>query len=134
MTVTALDAKVLSDVIRRRLLLGSRARKALAELEASLRNARRVERVPADVVTMSSILLVREMDSHVSSCLVLVFPWEADTAGGRLSVLSPLGAAVLGRREGDVVVCRDAKRTFRFRIEEVIFQPEASLSALRARP
>jgi regulator of nucleoside diphosphate kinase len=56
-------------------------------------------RVPGDVVTMGSRVLYA--DSFGTRAEVeLVFPWDASTDGRRVSVLSPLGASLIGLREG----------------------------------
>jgi regulator of nucleoside diphosphate kinase len=133
MTITNLDARLLSALIRSRLSYSSKGRRPLLVLYERLERAFRVEEISGEVVTMYSVLLVRELGSSISFCLALVFPWEANLSEGRLSILSPLGSVVLGRREGEVVVCRDRRNTYQFRIEEVVFQPETALFASAGR-
>jgi regulator of nucleoside diphosphate kinase len=55
------------------------------------------------VVTMYAAVRVRDLDSGVSQELTLVNPSEADVSAGRISVLAPLGTALIGYRQGDVV-------------------------------
>jgi regulator of nucleoside diphosphate kinase len=56
-----------------------------------------------------------------------VYPDDADLATGRLSVLSPIGQALLGARSGDTVDYRlPDGRAQRVTIVEIAFQPEAS--------
>lgn len=52
-------------------------------------------------VTMGSTVLLRESDGDDRYEYTLVFPSEADIAQGRISVLTPLGASLLGRRAGE---------------------------------
>ena len=59
------------------------------------------ERVPADVVTVNSIVSFRERDSGMVHRVTLVYPPEFSIADRRISVLSPVGRALLGRRVGD---------------------------------
>ena len=127
MTITNLDAKLLGALIRSRLRSSSKGRRQLVALGERLERAFRMEEIPGDVVTMNSVLLVRELRSSLSFCIALVFPWEADPSEGRVSILSPLGSVVLGRREGEVVMCKEGRNIYRFRVEEVVFQPEAAL-------
>lgn len=54
-----------------------------------------------------------------------MFPEEADPASGKLSVLSAIGCAVLGRLVGDHVVVETEKGCLRLRIAALIYQPEA---------
>lgn len=55
------------------------------------------------VVTMYAAVRVRDLESGHRQELTLVNPSEADVSAGRISVLAPLGTALLGYREGDVV-------------------------------
>jgi regulator of nucleoside diphosphate kinase len=55
------------------------------------------------VVTMYAAVRVRDLESGHRHQLTLVSPSEADVSAGRISVLAPLGTALLGYREGDVV-------------------------------
>lgn len=53
--------------------------------------------IPAEIVTMGVWVRVRDMDSHADSSYTLVYPQDEDLEQGRLSVLSPLGMALIGR-------------------------------------
>lgn len=57
--------------------------------------------VPADVVTMNSLVVYRDLDTGLEANIQLVYPEEADAAGGRISVLAPVGAALIGLRVGE---------------------------------
>jgi regulator of nucleoside diphosphate kinase len=59
--------------------------------------------------------------------LTLCYPEDADPAAGFVSVLSPIGTALLGSRCGETVEWRTPTGDVqRLRIVEVLFQPEAS--------
>lgn len=58
--------------------------------------------VPEDVVSMDSLVRVRDLDSGIEHDYQLVFPHEANAGEGRISVLAPLGAALIGLRANDV--------------------------------
>jgi regulator of nucleoside diphosphate kinase len=75
--------------------------------------------VPPDVVTMNSRVRVRYPGEDESEALDLTFP---DAAG--LSVLSPLGAALLGAREGESVQCAGGRVSRRVTVERIEYQPE----------
>ena len=51
---------------------------------------------------------------------------DADAVGERVSVLTPLGAAILGSRVGDVVEWQTRRGPRRMKIERIVFQPEAA--------
>jgi regulator of nucleoside diphosphate kinase len=61
----------------------------------------------------------------------VVFPTQANADQHRISVLAPLGTAVLGYRAGDSIEWVVPGRTRRVRIENVLYQPEAASSASR---
>src|SRR5687768_14321242 len=54
--------------------------------------------VPADVVTLNSTVRVTDLESGSSSDYTVVMPGEANYDAGRISVLAPLGTALLGYR------------------------------------
>ena len=84
------------------------------------------ENVPRDVVTMNSKVCVMDVDSGEEMTFILVFPEAADLSQGKVSVLAPVGSAVLGYRTGDVVEWKVPSGKRRLRIKEVLYQPEAA--------
>lgn len=103
--LSASDAEVLALMLgerRRQHALEAAAAGALADL---LVEARLVphEELPADRVAMNSKVTYREEPGRTRRSVVLVHPIEADVARGRISVLSPIGLALLGRMVGSVV-------------------------------
>ncbi len=79
---------------------------ALADaLDAELDRAVQVpdEEVPPDVVTMNSRVVFEEVASGVRREVVLVYPSHADVREGRLSVLAPIGAALIGLSTGQEI-------------------------------
>jgi regulator of nucleoside diphosphate kinase len=114
-----------------RLLLGTpRGRDAehVQALQEELDGAQTVESrgVPDDVVTMRSTVCVRDLASGETRDLSVVFPWEADSDQGRISVLAPIGTALLGYRVGDTVEWKVPSGVRRLRIERILYQPEAA--------
>lgn len=99
---------------------------ALAALAGELRRARVVPRVrvPSDVVTMNSTVRLRDLEAGEEETYTLVLPHEADISAGRLSILAPVGTALLGYRLGDVVEWPIPAGVARFRIEEVASPPK----------
>lgn len=100
----------------------------LDHLEACLDLARSVPAtdVPRDIVTMNTRLRLRNRETDASTVYTLVFPENADADRNRISVLAPLGAALLGAREGDTVVWRTPDGEQRMTIEAILYQPEAA--------
>jgi regulator of nucleoside diphosphate kinase len=81
---------------------------------------------PTDLVTMNSKFRLTDLDTGETKEYTLVFPHDADYKEGRISILAPLGTALLGFRVGDVVEWRMPAGTRRLRIDEILYQPEAA--------
>jgi regulator of nucleoside diphosphate kinase len=56
----------------------------------------------------------------------LVFSGEADSAKGKISILAPVGTAVLGYRVGDIIDWQVPVGSKRFKVEQILYQPEAT--------
>jgi regulator of nucleoside diphosphate kinase len=82
--------------------------------------------MPPDVVTLSSRVRVRDTKTGEAFVYTLVLPLDANFERGKISVLAPLGIAILGQRVGDVVDVRAPGGVRRLRIENVLYQPEAA--------
>lgn len=88
--------------------------------------------VPATVATMCSRVLLQEEGDGTQFEITLCYPPDADASIGKVSVLSPAGAAVLGMRAGTVARWRAPNGEERAaRLLSVLFQPEASGDFLR---
>jgi regulator of nucleoside diphosphate kinase len=100
----------------------------IARLGEELKRARRLpaEEMPAGVVTMNSRVQVKELLSGNEMEVTLVYPKNADVNAKKISILAPLGAAILGCREGDEVEWTLPDRKFSYKIEKVVYQPEAA--------
>jgi regulator of nucleoside diphosphate kinase len=99
-----------------------------AAIAGELRRAKGVPRsqLPADVVTMNATVRMRELVTGEEETYTLVYPDEADIEANRLSILAPVGTALLGYRVGDVVEWPVPAGITRFRIEEILFQPRSA--------
>lgn len=83
-------------------------------------------KIPADVVTMNSVVRVVD-DAGAEQEWTLVYPEDANVASAKLSVLSPMGAALLGARAGKSIKYSSPNGAqHSLRIERIAFQPEAS--------
>lgn len=127
--LTERDALRLTEMVQAlRETVGRGSGLDLEPLEAELARAQRVapDAVPPDVVTMNSTVAFRDLDSGAELRYTLAWPAEADPAQGRISVLAPVGTALLGARVGDVVQWTVPAGLRRFRVERVLYQPEAA--------
>ena len=82
--------------------------------------------VDADTVTMNSRVCVRDTDSGACEVVTIVYEADADPYGENVSVLTALGAALLGSRVGDVIEWQTRRGPRRLRIERILFQPESA--------
>jgi regulator of nucleoside diphosphate kinase len=98
----------------------------LDALEGELKRARVVRQsdVPPEVITMNSVVRLRDLDTDEVEEFELVYPADADMAHSRISVLAPVGTAILGYRLGDVIEWPVPAGLRRLRVEEVLYQPE----------
>jgi regulator of nucleoside diphosphate kinase len=106
----------------------------LKRLESEIERARIVKStaVPKDVVTMNSRVKLRDLDSGDAVDFSLVFPTFPFAAGSNhlakmtVSVLAPIGTAVLGYRVGDEIEWEVPAGVRRLKVEDVPFQPESA--------
>lgn len=100
----------------------------LDRLEGELERAEVVNPtdIPCDVVTMRSIVRLKDMDNDKEMVYSLVFPKEADVDEGKISILAPVGTAMIGYKVGDVIEWEVPSGLRRLKVEEIIYQPEAS--------
>lgn len=126
--ITRFDKSRLEELISVAREFGSHDRKDLAPLMEELNRATVVSPrdVPPDVVTMNSKVVLRDLTTSEEMTYVLVFPGDVDVEAGAISVLAPVGMAILGYAKGDVVEWPVPSGTRRIRIEEVLYQPEAA--------
>lgn len=82
--------------------------------------------IPPDVVTMNSTISLFDIDTGEVEQFTLVFPRDADADVGKISVIAPLGTAMLGYRVGDVFEWNVPIGRKRWRVDKVIYQPEAA--------
>ena len=132
--VTRDDMARLRELVRQGRKASRRDQGHLAELDQELDRAEIIDAndLSADVVTMHSTVRVRDLDAGTSVVYTLVFPVDADIERRRISVLAPIGTALIGYRAGDNVEWMTPGGPKRLEIEEVLFQPEAAGSAVDA--
>jgi regulator of nucleoside diphosphate kinase len=126
--ITEFDRTRLKAILESPAFQTGRDREHLADLAQELEKAHIVkpEEVPADVVTMNSKVRVRDMQSGEMKDYTLVFPHQADISQDKISVLAPIGTALLGYRAGDTVELAVPDGTRVLKVESVLYQPEAS--------
>ncbi|MEW6331284.1 MAG: nucleoside diphosphate kinase regulator [Pseudomonadota bacterium] len=97
------------------------------DLEDELARAEIVDpkAIPPTVVTMNSTVRFKVASSAEEFCLTLVYPRDLDGSSGRISILAPVGSALLGLSQGDEIEWpKPGGGVLHVRIEEVTYQPE----------
>lgn len=122
--ITEADMKRLRPLVERM----KNSRDDLRMLQQEMERARVVppEEVPPEVVTMNSKARVRDVATDEVMTYTLVFPEQANIEQGKISVVAPIGTAMLGQRVGDEFEWQVPAGPVRLRVEEVLYQPEAA--------
>jgi regulator of nucleoside diphosphate kinase len=126
--ITEMDRQRLVDLIVDAQSGEYRGSVYLEKLRGELDRAQIVspQQIPGDVITMNSKVVIRDLDSGEDEIHTLVYPEQANAAEGKISVLAPIGTAMLGYRIGDVFEWEVPAGKRRLRIEKILYQPEAS--------
>lgn len=127
--LTELDAVRLERALMQLLKTSTTEPQGAAELESLLDAAAVVppDSIDPDVVTMNSTVVLEPSPSGERTMLTLVYPKDVDPDQSRVSVLSPVGRALIGAHVGDrirVVVPGHGAREFV--LAELAYQPEAN--------
>jgi regulator of nucleoside diphosphate kinase len=126
--ITQFDLNRLKELLQVGISFSKRDHEALESLQGELDRAHIVEptAVPPDVVTMNSRVRLKDLETNEEKVYTLVFPSEANLEQQKISILAPIGTAILGYRVGDRVEWRVPGGLKNYRIEEVLYQPEAA--------
>ncbi|MDY0146255.1 MAG: nucleoside diphosphate kinase regulator [Kiritimatiellia bacterium] len=126
--ITRPDHQRLTTMLEEALARSNRDSAFLKELAHELALAEAVEPqdVPANVVTMNSRVILQDVDDGERTEYTLVFPDKADIEHGRLSVVSPIGTAILGYTKGSTVSWKTPGGPRQIKIADITYQPEAA--------
>ena len=124
--VTTADRQRLGSLLIDAERLGLVERRYLDDLTFELERATAVDprEAPGDVITMNSTVRLRDLDTDEVEEYTLVYPRQADELENRISILAPLGTALLGYRTGETIEWPVPEGTLRMLVEEVTYQPE----------
>lgn len=126
--ITQPDHHRLSTLIEKMRESNGIDRDYLNKLEAELDRAEIVDPkdIPSNVITMRSTVRLKDLVSGDENTYSLVFPTEADFSQAKISVLAPIGTAILGYRSGDTIEWTVPSGLRRLKVDKVIYQPEAA--------
>lgn len=127
--ITSKDRERLLKLIKNEREFGtSRNKEFIKDLELELTRADIVpaESIPPDSITMNSTVLLTDLDAGDEITYTLVYPEDADLTENKISVLAPVGTAILGFREGDVIDWNVPAGIIKLKVEKILYQPEAA--------
>jgi regulator of nucleoside diphosphate kinase len=126
--ITEFDLSRLKELVNVGISFKERDRDYLESLRNELDRAHVVEpaAIPHDIVTMNSQVRIEDVDTGDENVYTLVFPSDARIAEKKVSILAPIGTAMLGCRIGDTVDWSGPAGTRKVRIKEIPYQPEAA--------
>lgn len=128
-SITAVDRERLLKLINKEREFGSAKNKDyLKDLEKELNGADVVtsENIPPNAITMNSKVLLKDLETGEETIYTLVYPEDADLLEDKISILAPVGTAILGYREGDIIDWKVPGGIIRFKVEKLLYQPEAA--------
>ena len=82
-------------------------------------------KIPGNIVTMNSRVLLQDLNTHHEFSCKVVFPSDAYLEAGKISVLAPVGTALLGYKVGDVIKWEVPNGVRKLKIKEMLYQPES---------
>lgn len=126
--ITAIDKERLHELIISTRKNAAESEIHLRDLEAELEKAIIVQSkdIPKDTVTMDSQVYIKDLDTQEEIVYTIVFPAYSDIKQNRISVLSPVGTALLGYRVGDDIEWKVPGGIRKLKIKKILYQPEAA--------
>ena len=103
-------------------------KKYFGDLEDELERGKVVKSqdIPSNVITMNSKIRLRNINTQEEMIYWLVFPGNADANQGKISILAPIGTALLGCKVGDIVKWKVPAGLTKLKVEDILYQPEAA--------
>lgn len=126
--ISSFDLNRLEELLENVQHSSNRNNRHLEELAKELLRAEIVDPkdIPPDVITMNSQIRLVDMDSKQELTYSLVFPADADIDQNKISILAPVGTALIGYRIGDVIEWGVPSGRRRLKVKKIIYQPEAA--------
>ncbi len=121
--ITKNDHKKLVDLINKKRDHNDSDKNLLMELNRAV--IVEPQDVPGDVITMNSLVVFRDIESKEDLEYWLVFPDDADINQKKISVLSPIGCALLGYTIGETISVTTPKGEKKIKVEKILHQPES---------
>lgn len=121
--ITNSDKNKLLEVINKYEDLNNRQNIKSLEAEINRADVTNPEEVPGNVITMNTKVLLLIGDSEEE--FTLVYPTESDISNNKISILSPVGTAILGYSEGSIIEWEVPNGVVQIEVKKILFQPES---------
>lgn len=116
--------KSISDAKQNNSITKPEAEKLLTELQSA--KVVKSEEIPSDVVTMNSIVKFHFQNNQKQMQFQIVYPHHADFKNGKVSIFSPVAAALIGYGINDEIDWIVPSGSTKIIIDEIVYQPEAA--------
>ncbi len=126
--ITNIDIQRLTELLVVARRFAKKDEKYLRDLEGELARCEVVESkdIPSNVITMNSKIRLRNIDTKKEIIYQLVFPGDADSDQCKISILAPIGTALLGYKIGDTVQWKVPAGLINLEVKDILYQPEAA--------
>ena len=126
--ITTQDAEKLRKLMREAYHSDYRGSDYLKKLAGEIEKASVVQpdQIPSNVITLNSTARLVDQQTNEEMIYTLVFPEDADPSQGKISILAPIGTAMLGYKTGDTFEWDTPGGKRIIRVKEILYQPEAS--------
>lgn len=126
--VTENDMRKLRALVQSSRNSGKANEKSLQILETELNKAKVVksEEISSDVITMHSEVQLLDLDTGEETTYRIVYPNQADIDKGYVSILAPIGMALLGYSVGDIIEWSVPAGTAKWKVIKISYQPESA--------
>lgn len=126
--ISAFDLERLQKLLAEAQITDYRKSEYLKKLHTEINRAKVVppQEMPANVITLNSRVCLEDVETKEEEIYTLVFPEDADLNEGKISVLAPIGTAMLGYEVGDTFEWEVPAGTRSLRVKTILYQPEAS--------
>ena len=116
--------KCINDARQFKSITDSEVQKLVNELESAV--IMEPEAIPANVVTMNSIVTVSFSNNNKQVQFQIVYPDQDNFRENKISIFSPIATALIGYKVGDEIEWIVPAGLTKMKIEEIIYQPEAA--------
>ena len=126
--ITSMDLERLNEMIEKAQYDATKEKEFyLNKLSEELKHATIVESkdIPNNIITMNSLVRVVDLNYEEETLYSLVYPDNADITKNKLSILAPIGTALLGYSVGDTIEWDVPEGSIKLYIKEILYQPES---------